>query len=632
MKITELLEENTIKLKLDSNTKLEVIDELISILDSAEKLNDKDEYKKQILKRESEFSTGIGEGIAIPHAKTAAVKIPSLAFGIKKEGLDYESLDGTDAKLFFMIAASEGADNEHLDTLARLSSMLMNEEFKNKLINAKSKDEVLNLIDKQEAEYVKSKNQSTVSKENNISESPSKLVLAVTACPTGIAHTYMAADALNNKAKDMGIEIKVETNGSTGVKNKLTDEDIQKADGIIVAADKQVEMTRFNGKKLIQVSVSDAIKDPEGLINKSLMDDVPTYHSDKKVEESKSDKKQRTGFYKHLMNGVSNMLPFVVGGGILIAISFMFGIKSFDPKDPSFNVVAKLLHDIGGTYAFPLMVPVLAGFIGMSIADRPGFAPAMVGGFIAANNGAGFLGGLIAGFLGGYVVILLKKVFSRLPDSLEGIKPVLLYPLFGILITGAIMLLFIVNPVKAINTALEQWLGSMGTANKVILGIILGGMMAVDMGGPVNKAAYTFGIAMIAAGKFTPHAAIMAGGMVPPLGIAIATTFFKHKFTREERDAGKTCYIMGATFITEGAIPFAASDPARVIPASIVGASIAGGLSMMFNIGLPAPHGGIFVIPIVSGNPLLYVFAILIGSFVTAALLGFMKKPLDEKL
>ncbi|AZV56999.1 PTS fructose transporter subunit IIABC [Clostridium sp. AWRP] len=629
MKITELLEESTIKLKLESNSKLEVIDELISILDSAGKLNNKEEYKKQILKRESEFSTGIGEGIAIPHAKTAAVKIPSLAFGIKKEGLDYESLDGTDAQLFFMIAASEGADNEHLDTLARLSSMLMNEEFKNKLINAKSKDEVLNLIDKQEAEYVKSKNHSTTSKENNISKSPSKLVLAVTACPTGIAHTYMAADALNNKAKDMGIEIKVETNGSTGVKNKLTDEDIQKADGIIVAADKQVEMTRFNGKKLIQVSVSDAIKDPEGLINKALRDDLPTYHSDKKVEGSKLDKKQRTGFYKHLMNGVSNMLPFVVGGGILIAISFMFGIKSFDPKDPSFNVVAKLLHDIGGTYAFSLMVPVLAGFIGMSIADRPGFAPAMVGGFIAANNGAGFLGGLIAGFLGGYVVILLKKVFSGLPASLEGIKPVLLYPLFGILITGAIMLLFIVNPVKAINTALEQWLGSMGTTNKVILGIILGGMMAVDMGGPVNKAAYTFGIAMIAAGKFTPHAAIMAGGMVPPLGIAIATTFFKHKFTREERDAGKTCYIMGATFITEGAIPFAASDPARVIPASVVGAAVAGGLSMMFNIGLPAPHGGIFVIPIVSGNPLLYVFAILIGSFITASLLGFMKKTLD---
>ncbi|MEY8000236.1 fructose-specific PTS transporter subunit EIIC [Clostridium sp. Mt-5] len=632
MKITELLEKNTIKLKLESDTKSEVINELVNILDSAGKLNDREEYKKQILKRESEFSTGIGEGIAIPHAKTSAVKIPSLAFGIKKEGLDYESLDGTDAKLFFMIAATEGADNEHLDTLARLSSMLMNEGFKNKLMNAESKDTVLNLIDEQEKEYIKSKKINVEPAENNLDEKSHKLILAVTACPTGIAHTYMAADALSNKARDMGIQIKVETNGATGVKNKLTDEDIQKADGIIVAADKQVEMKRFDGKNLIQVSVSNAIKDPEALINKSISSEAPVYHSDKKGEISKSEVKQKNGFYKHLMSGVSNMLPFVVGGGILIAISFMFGIKSFDPKDPSFNVIAKLLHDVGSTYSFSLMIPVLAGFVGMSIADRPGFAPAMVGGLIAYNNGAGFLGGLIAGFLGGYVVVLLKKAFSGLPTSLEGIKPVLLYPLFGILITGIIMLLFIVDPVKAINAALEQWLGSMGTANKVILGIILGGMMAVDMGGPVNKAAYTFGIAMIAAGKFTPHAAIMAGGMVPPLGIAIATTLFKNRFTAQERDTGKTCYIMGATFITEGAIPFAASDPARVIPASVIGAAAAGALSMIFNIGLPAPHGGIFVIPIINGNPLLYIFSILIGSFITAFLLGFMKKPLDKKL
>ncbi|MHC6180565.1 PTS fructose transporter subunit IIABC [Clostridium sp. JNZ X4-2] len=632
MKITELLEKNTIKLKLESDTKSEVINELVNILDSAGKLNDREEYKKQILKRESEFSTGIGEGIAIPHAKTSAVKIPSLAFGIKREGLDYDSLDGTDAKLFFMIAATEGADNEHLDTLARLSSMLMNEEFKDKLMSAESKDTVLNLIDEQEKEYIKSKKGNIEPAENNLDERSHKLILAVTACPTGIAHTYMAADALNNKAKDMGIEIKVETNGATGVKNKLTDEDIRRADGIIVAADKQVEMNRFDGKNLIQVSVSNAIKDPEALINKSISSEAPVYHSDKKDETSKSEGKQKNGFYKHLMSGVSNMLPFVVGGGILIAISFMFGIKSFDPKDPSFNVIAKLFHDIGSTYAFSLMIPVLAGFVGMSIADRPGFAPAMVGGLIAYKNDAGFLGGLIAGFLGGYVVIFLKKVFSKLPASLDGVKPVLLYPMFGILITGIIMLLFIVDPVKAINISLEHWLGSMGTANKVILGIILGGMMAVDMGGPVNKAAYTFGIAMIAAGKFTPHAAIMAGGMVPPLGIAIATTFFKNRFTTQERNTGKTCYIMGATFITEGAIPFAASDPARVIPASVAGASAAGALSMIFNIGLPAPHGGIFVIPIINGNPLLYVFSILIGSFITAFLLGLMKKPLDKKL
>ncbi|MBP2033738.1 PTS system fructose-specific IIC component [Clostridium algifaecis] len=629
MKITELLRKDTIKLRLDSTTKADVIDELVNILDKAGKLNDREEYKKQILKREAEFSTGIGEGIAIPHAKTAAVKTPALAFGIKKEGLDYESLDGTDAQLFFMIAASEGANNEHLDTLARLSSMLMNKEFKDNLINAGSPDEVLRLIDTQEKEYIKANSNSAKSEETEETHAPSsKYVLAVTACPTGIAHTYMAADSLNNKGKEMGIDIKVETNGSTGVKNRLTDEDIKKADGIVVAADKQVEMGRFDGKKLIEVSVSEAIKDPEGLINKALSEDAPVYHADKKDKSGKKTRSERKGFYKHLMNGVSNMLPFVVGGGILIAISFMFGIKSFDPKDPSYNIISKLIHDVGGTYAFSLMVPVLAGFIGMSIADRPGFAPAMVGGLIAANNGAGFLGGLIAGFLGGYVVVLLKKVFSGLPDSLEGIKPVLLYPLIGILITGIIMLLFIVDPVKAINTWLTQWLGSMGTANKVILGIILGGMMAIDMGGPVNKAAYTFGIAMIAAGKFEPHAAIMAGGMVPPLGIAIATTIFKNRFDKEERDAGKTCYIMGATFITEGAIPFAAADPARIIPASVVGSGVAGALSMMFNIGLPAPHGGIFVIPIVNGNPLLYVFAIIIGSFITAALIGFLKKPI----
>ncbi|MBR9648567.1 PTS fructose transporter subunit IIABC [Clostridium tyrobutyricum] len=625
MKITELLQKNTIKLNLESNTKSDVIEELVDILNSAGKLNDKEGYKKEILKREAEFSTGIGEGIAIPHAKTAAVKIPALAFGLKKDGLDYESLDGTNAQLFFMIAAPEGANNEHLDTLARLSSMLMNQEFKNNLLNAQSEYEVLGMIDEQEKAYIKAQGGDKKPAEIDSSE---KLVLAVTACPTGIAHTYMAADALNNKGKEIGVNIKVETNGSTGVKNKLTDEEIEKADGIIVAADKQVEMARFDGKKLVQVSVSEAIKDPEGLINKAANGDAPVYHSDEKGKVSNSGGKQRVGFYKHLMSGVSNMLPFVVGGGILIAISFMFGIKSYDTKDPSFNVISQLFHDVGGTYAFSLMVPVLAGFIGMSIADRPGFAPAMVGGFIAAKSDAGFLGGLIAGFIAGYVVLLLKKVFSKLPQSLEGIKPVLLYTLFGILITGVIMLLFIVNPVKAINVGLVHWLGSMGSTNRLILGLILGGMMAIDMGGPVNKAAFAFGIAMIANGKFTPHAAIMAGGMVPPLGIAIATSIFKNRFTKEERETGKTCYVMGATFITEGAIPFAASDPGRVIPASIVGAAVAGGLSMIFNIGLPAPHGGIFVIPVINGNPLLYILAIVIGSFITAGLLGVFKKPL----
>ncbi|KZL91097.1 PTS fructose transporter subunit IIABC [Clostridium magnum] len=625
MKITELLKRNTIIVDLKSNSKLDVINELVNKLDQAGKLNDKEEYKKAILKREEEFSTGIGDGIAIPHAKTAAVKTPALAFGRSKAGIDYDSLDGSNAHIFFMIAASEGAHNDHLDTLSRLSSMLMNEGFRNGLMNAKTEKDILDLIDKQENEYLQ-----TQKSEDNVKKKESKgLVLAVTACPTGIAHTYMAADALKNKAKTMGVDIKVETNGSTGVKNKLTDEEIAKASAIIVAADKQVEMARFEGKKVIQVPVVQAMKKPEELINKALHGDASTYHH---TGGSKDDTgaKQRSGFYKHLMNGVSNMLPFVVGGGILIAICFMFGIKSFDPKDPSFNQFAKLLMDIGGGNAFSLMVPVLAGFIGMSIADRPGFAPAMVGGFIAANNGAGFLGGLIAGFLGGYIVVGLKNVFSKLPESLEGIKPVLLYPLFGIFITGAIMFLFVINPVKAINAGITTFLGSMGTANKVILGIVLGGMMAVDMGGPINKAAYTFGIAMIGSGNYLPHAAIMAGGMVPPLGIAIATTLFKNKFTKQEKDAGKTNYIMGASFITEGAIPFAAADPGRVLPSAIVGSAIAGGLSMMFNIGLPAPHGGLFVVPIVKGNPFLYILAVLIGSFVTAFMLGFLKKTVEE--
>lgn len=625
MKITELLKRDTIIVDLKSNSKQNVIDELVNKLDQAGRLNDKEEYKKAILKREAEFSTGIGDGIAIPHAKTAAVKTPALAFGRSKAGIDYDSLDGSNAHIFFMIAASEGAHNDHLDTLSRLSSMLMNESFKNELMNANTEKDILNLIDKQENEYLQAQKS-----ENSVKTKESNgLVLAVTACPTGIAHTYMAADALKNKAKAMEVDIKVETNGSTGVKNKLTDADIAKASAIIVAADKQVEMARFEGKKVIQVPVVQAMKKPEELINKALAGDASTYHH---IGGNKEDTgvKQRSGFYKHLMNGVSNMLPFVVGGGILIAICFMFGIKSFDPKDPSFNQFAKLLMDIGGGNAFSLMVPVLAGFIGMSIADRPGFAPAMVGGFIAANNGAGFLGGLIAGFLGGYIVLGLKNLFSKLPESLEGIKPVLLYPLFGIFITGAIMFLFVINPVKAINAGITTFLGSMGTANKVILGIVLGGMMAVDMGGPINKAAYTFGIAMIGSGNYLPHAAIMAGGMVPPLGIAIATTLFKNKFTKQEKDAGKTNYIMGASFITEGAIPFAAADPGRVLPSAIVGSAIAGGLSMMFNIGLPAPHGGLFVVPIVKGNPFLYILAILIGSFVTAFMLGFLKKSVEE--
>ncbi len=623
MKITELLSKDTIILELKATTKSQAIDELVNKLDRSGKISDKQEFKKAILKREEQFSTGVGNGVAIPHAKTSAVRTPALAFGYSKEGIDYDSLDEKPAHIFFMIAGKDRENNEHLETLSRLSTMLMNEEFRNKMMHVKSEKELLDIIDNHE--------KIKLMEEGSDMSTSKGLVLAVTACPTGIAHTYMAADALKNKAKEMSVEIKVETNGSTGVKNKLTDEEIKKSVAIIVAADTKVEMARFEGKKVIQVPVASAIKDPEKLISKALKGDAPKYHhTGDDGEGVNTGRKERTGFYKHLMSGVSNMLPFVVGGGILIAISFMFGIKAFDPSDPSFHPFAKLLMDIGGGSAFGLMIPILAGFIGMSIADRPGFAPAMVGGFIAANNGAGFLGGLIAGFLGGYIILLLKKAFSNLPDSLEGIKPVLLYPVFGIFITGAIMLLVVVNPVKSMNAGLQAWLGSMGTTNKVILGLILGGMMAVDMGGPINKAAFTFGIAMIDAGNLAPHAAVMAGGMVPPLGIALATTFFKNRFTKSERDAGKTNYIMGASFITEGAIPFAAADPGRVIPSIIVGSALAGALTMAFGIGLPAPHGGAFVILLVEGSPLLYAAAILIGSFVTASMLGFLKKPINE--
>lgn len=618
MRIIDLLEKDAIILELKGSTKPDVIDELVNKLDHAGKLLDKNQYKKAILKREEDFSTGIGDGIAIPHAKSKAVRSSALAFGYSKEGIDYDSMDGQPAHIFFMIAGKEGDSNEHLETLSRLSTLLMQEAFRDKLSKAKSEEEVLRIIDQYE-------NDTVTDEEVNNSE---ELILAVTACPTGIAHTYMAADALKNKALDMGVNIKVETCGSTGVKNQLTDEEINKAKAIIVAADKNVEMKRFDGKKLIRVPVAQGIRNAEQLINRAVNEDASVYRYDGNEKDDKNT--ERTGFYKHIMSGVSNMLPFVVGGGILIAICFMFGIKAFDPNDPSFHPIAKLLMDIGGGNAFALMIPVLAGFIGMSIADRPGFAPAMVGGFIAANNGAGFLGGLIAGFLGGYIIVLLKKVFSKLPDSLEGIKPVLLYPLFGILLTGLIMILFITNPVKTLNLLLQDWLGSMGTANKVFLGLLLGGMMAVDMGGPINKAAFTFGIAMIDAGNFAPHAAVMAGGMVPPIGIAIATTIFKDKFTKKEREAGKTCYIMGASFITEGAIPFAAADPSRVIPSIIVGSAIAGALTMMFGIGLPAPHGGLFVIPIVEGSPIMYIVSILIGSFVTALMLGFLKKRISE--
>lgn len=615
--INNMLSENCINLDLKGTNKSQIIDELVEILSAAGKLNDKDEYKKEILKRESQSSTGLEEGIAIPHAKTSAVKVPSIAFGLSKAGVDYDSLDGEPSKLFFMIAAPANASDTHIEVLSKLTTTLLDDGVRERLLNAAPPKEVIEILSTD-----MEKEEETDKRDTGMPD-----VLAVTACPTGIAHTYMAADALIKKALAMGINIKVETNGSTGVKNELTDEEIKNAKGIIVAADKNVEMDRFAGKHVEIVPVKEGIKNPEKLIKNAVAQTAPIYSVS--GEKASSSKKERTGFYKHIMSGVSNMLPFVVGGGILIALSFMFGIHASNPSDPSFNPLAKLLNDIGGGNAFFLMVPVMAGFIGMSIADRPGFAPAMVGGLISLNNGGGFLGGLIGGFLGGYSVVLLKKIFSKLPNSLEGIKPVLLYPLFGIFITGALMYGVIIDPIAALNSGVTNFLETLGTGNLILLGAVLAGMMAVDMGGPVNKAAFTFGIATIAAGNYAPHAAVMAGGMVPPLGIAIATTIFKNKFTKDERDAGKTCYIMGLSFITEGAIPFAASDPVKVIPASIIGAAIAGGLSMMFGVLLPAPHGGIFVFPVVT-NPVMYLVSIVVGSLVTAFILGTWKKPVNE--
>ncbi|MGG3495256.1 fructose-specific PTS transporter subunit EIIC [Peribacillus simplex] len=627
MKITDLLKLDTIIINLQSATKQAVIDELSGKLAEADRLNDVEAFKAAILKREQQSTTGIGEGIAIPHAKTNAVRTPAICFGKSVNGVDYESLDGQPAHLFFMIAASEGANADHLETLSRLSSLLMDEKFRDRLISSSSGEEVLEIINQKEMEADEEEREEQQSSDAASGNNKGK-ILAVTACPTGIAHTYMAADALKAKAKEMGIDFKVETNGSTGIKNGLTAAEIDEADAIIVAADKQVEMDRFNGKHVIIVPVAHGIRKTEELLTRAINQDAPVYKGTGNDKSDEGDSaKGGLGIYKHLMNGVSNMLPFVVGGGILVALSFFFGIEAADPANPDYNPIAKALSDIGGgtSGAFFLLVPVLAGFIASSIADRPGFAPGMVGGLLAAQAHAGFLGGLIAGFLAGYVVLFLRKLFSRLPHTLEGIKPVLLYPVFGMLITGLIMIFVINGPVTAVNTGLTNWLQGLSGTNAILLGLILGGMMAVDMGGPLNKAAFTFGLAAIEAHSFGPHAAVMAGGMVPPLGIAFATTFFKSKFSETERKSGFTNYFMGASFITEGAIPFAAADPLRVIVSSVVGAATAGALSMAFGVTLPAPHGGIFVIPLVN-HPFLYLLAILIGSLITALMLGFWKK------
>lgn len=622
MKIIDLLDKKSINLNLKSNSKSSVIDELIDLVDASGNLIDKKEYKQEILAREEKGSTGIGEGIAIPHAKTKAVKKACLAAGVSKSGIDYESLDGALANLFFMIAAPDGANDTHLEVLSRLSTILMDENFRKSLINSTSVDEFLSLIDKTESEKFPEETTSTTTNEN----SKYPRILAVTACPTGIAHTFMAAEALNKKAKEMGISIKVETNGSAGAKNVLTKEEIENCDAIIVAADKKVEMSRFNGKKVIQTKVADGIHKTEELIKRAVNGDAPIYHasaSETSIEENNNETIGRQ-IYKNLMNGVSNMLPFVVAGGILIALAFLFDNYEINPSNFGSNTPLAAFFKSVGDAAFGFLLPVLAGFIAVSIADRPAMVVGFVGGLLANNGGAGFLGALLAGFIAGYLVVGLKKVFSFLPQSLEGIKPVLLYPLIGTLLIGVIMVYLINPPVASANNALINFLNTLGTSSKILLGIIVAGMMAIDMGGPINKAAYVFGIASLESGNYGIMAAVMAGGMVPPLVVALATTFFKNRFTKEQQDAGKVNYVMGLSFITEGVIPFAAADPLKVIPSCAIGAAVSGALTMIFDCTLRAPHGGIFVLPII-GNWAMYLISIIVGSIVGAVILGFLK-------
>ena len=640
MTIRDLLAAESINLNGTPAGKTEALNQCIDLMAKSGKIADVEKYRKGVFAREEEGTTGIGMGIAIPHCKSDAVTKAGLAAMVVKDGIDFESLDGTPAKIIFLIAAPNTEDNVHLQVLSKLSVMLMDEQFTNSLINAGSVDEFLNIIDsaekaKDEKEAAKEAKEPVEVKKDDV------FIVAVTACPTGIAHTYMAAEAIEKKAKELGYQVKVETRGSGGAKNVLTDDEIAKAAGVIVACDTNVPTDRFDGKKVIECQVSDGINKAEELVKRIAAGDAPVFKASGKKEASHSSVggKESIGhqIYKHLMNGVSHMLPFVVGGGILIAIAFLIDGFCVDlnslPADQRSNFgtitqAAALFKGIGGT-AFGFMLPILAGFIAMSIADRPGLAVGFVGGSIAANGTSGFLGALVAGFVAGYIVLLLKKIFSKLPESLDGMKPVLLYPLLGIFIVGVIMQFIVEPPIGALNTAINNGLNGLNGASAVVLGVLLGGMMAVDMGGPVNKAAYVFGTASIAAGNYNIMAAVMIGGMVPPLAIALATIFFKNKFTAEERKAGPTNFIMGLSFITEGAIPFAASDPLHVLPACVVGSAVAGGLSMAFGCTLMAPHGGIFVVPTI-GNPLMYLVALVIGAFIACGLLGLLKKKVSE--
>lgn len=637
MRITDLLDKRSISLTGTPKTKSEALDQIIDLMVKSGKINDREAYRAQVYEREEESTTGIGEGIAIPHGKCDAVTKPGLAAMVIKDGVEFDSLDGQPVSLMFLIAAPNTKDNVHLDVLSKLSVLLMDEGFADDLRNARSVEDFLSIVDQADEE------QSDIDErlaDTNMDAADGFKILAVTSCPTGIAHTYMAAEGIEKAAKAKNCFIKVETRGSGGAKNVLTDEEIRDADCIIVAADAQVPMERFDGKKVIECQVSDGISKADKLVERAITGNVPVYHGTGEGTSASSGSAKSGGvghkIYTQLMNGVSHMLPFVVGGGILIAIAFLIDGLSVDlnalPADQradfgTITPLAALFKGIGDT-AFGFMLPVLAGFIAMAIGDRPALAVGFVGGMIASGGKSGFLGALVAGFAAGYIILGLRKICGKLPQAIEKIAPVLLYPVFGILIMGLLMN-FVVEPIMGgINTALNTGLSNMGETSKVLVGLILGGMMAIDMGGPFNKAAYVFGTASIAAGNYDIMAAVMIGGMTPPCAIALATLLFKNKFTKEQRETGPTNFIMGLAFITEGAIPFAASDPLHVLPACIAGSAVAGALSMAFNCTLMAPHGGIFVFPVV-GNALLYLAALVVGTVISALLLGLLKKKVD---
>lgn len=622
MRISELLQKESIALGRKPQDKADAIGQMVELLAKSGSLEDKKKFKQAILERERLSTTGIGEGIAIPHGKSSAVKRAALAAMVVPQGVDFASADGAPVHLLFMIAVPEEGAELHLEVLERLAAMLMDEDFRKRLTAAKDAAEFLHIL--------------SIEEEKRFAETAEKQeydydVLAVTACPTGIAHTFMAAESLENKAREMGITIKVETNGSGGAKNVLTAKEIRAAKGIIVAADKNVEMQRFYGKRVLQVPVADGIRKPEVLLGKILQGEAPVYGEGKDVEMADGREEIRgrgKKVYRDLMNGVSHMLPFVIGGGILIAVAFLLDDYSLNPANFGSNLPQAAFFKAIGDAAFGFMLPILAGYIAMGIADRPALAPGFVGGFLAKEGGSGFLGALLAGFAAGYLILLLKKLFDKLPRSLEGIKSILLYPVFGILLMGVLIQLIINPPVAWLNEALYGLLARLGTGSRVLLGVLLGGMMSVDMGGPINKAAYVFGTASLASNEFQIMAAVMAGGMVPPLALALAVFAFRDKFSEKERQSGVANLIMGACFITEGAIPFAAADPLRVLPACIIGSAVAGGLSMFFGCGLRAPHGGIFVLPVIS-HPFGFLAAVILGALVGMLLLGVLRKRIE---